>query len=136
MTRTTTPNFKLYSKLKFLKRVLFILKPLTVFKKRSCFPFSRQTPLSRFWVKFSIQKKTKPHNFQTKSMKTKFILYRLAQLANMKWELLSQRVTGTVINTSVAFSDVSVYFQGRSILGRVSNLDNNKGKMSWGVCIV
>ena len=45
-------------------------------------------------------------------MKTKFILYRLAQLANMKWELISQRVTGIVINTSVAFSDVSVYFQG------------------------
>ena len=60
-------------------------------------------------------------------MKTKFILYRLAQLANMKWELVSERVLGTVINTSVAFSDDSVYFQGCSILGRVSNLDNNKG---------
>ena len=40
MTRTTFPNLKLFSEIKIIKEVLFILKPLTVFKTMSGFPFS------------------------------------------------------------------------------------------------
>ena len=40
MTRITIPNFKLFSEIKIIKGVLFILKPVTVFKTMSDFPFS------------------------------------------------------------------------------------------------
>ena len=62
MTRTIL-NLKLFSEIKIKKEVLSLLKPLTVFKTMSGFPF-----LNKSWITDRF------HNLQNKSLKVK--IYR------------------------------------------------------------